>query len=223
MNANDIKKELYEDYKREWMRENISERTKNAVYEEWKANYDESVWESFEEYREEIPYDSYIEENGYHGMLYVCYDEFLDYEYQDLDWLTTHLASDEAAILANEDEDFSEEFKDDTIWWCDNKAIANVSGRWIPEKLSPLEQTVRNAIQAARRDGYNQVVFQEANGDYGFMRYLGNDFENAEKIIGLTEISYVNGILNASFHENDEPDKGRTVCNNRNKSNMEIE
>lgn len=97
----ELKRELYETYKQEWCDENISpeiaEETRKE-YEDEKAEYGEDFeYSSFEEY---------IEDVGYGGLLYVCYEEFLDCEYKDTDWLSGHLTAKDAMKLAEYDRDF---------------------------------------------------------------------------------------------------------------------
>lgn len=97
----ELKRGLYETYKQEWLDENISpeiaEETRKE-YEDEKAEYGEDFeYSSFEEY---------IEDVGYGGSLYVCYEEFLDCEYQDIDWLRNHLTAKDAMKLAEYDKDF---------------------------------------------------------------------------------------------------------------------
>lgn len=95
------KLELYNTYKQEWLDENISPETAEEArkeYEDKKAEYGEDFeYSSFEEY---------IEDVGYGGSLYVCYEEFLDCEYQDTDWLRNHLTAEDAMRLAEIDKDF---------------------------------------------------------------------------------------------------------------------
>lgn len=69
----DIKKLCYELYKKDWVNSHIS-----------KARQYEAIRDYFEglvDDEEEYTFDEYIEEYGYDGELYVCFDEFLDEEY----------------------------------------------------------------------------------------------------------------------------------------------
>lgn len=98
----ELKRELYETYKQEWLDENVSPEMAEEArkeYESEKAEYGEDFeYSSFEEYVEDVGYGG--------GSLYVCYEEFLDSEYQDTDWLTGHLIAKDAAKLAAHDKDF---------------------------------------------------------------------------------------------------------------------
>ena len=86
---------VYEAYKDEWLSENVS------------AVMQEEAEKEYEEHEEEYAsFDDYIEENGYGGSLYVCFEEFLDCEYQDKGWLRSHFNADEAIFLAKNDEFF---------------------------------------------------------------------------------------------------------------------
>ena len=93
--------ELYNIYKQEWLDENISP----EIAEEARKEYEDEK----DEYGEDFEYSSfeeYIEDVGYGGSLYVCYEEFLDCEYKDTDWLSGHLTAKDAMKLAEYDRDF---------------------------------------------------------------------------------------------------------------------
>ena len=80
-----------------------------------------------------ITYEEYIEEYGYSGNLYVCYDEFLDNEYRDEEYMLALLSNkmlQEEYLKDIKGIDFVNDFKDrcrdcvclvaerDT-WYCD--------------------------------------------------------------------------------------------------------
>jgi hypothetical protein len=98
----ELKRELYETYKQEWLDENVSPEMAEEArkeYESEKAEYGEDFeYSSFEEYIEDVGYGG--------GSLYVCYEEFIDCEYQDADWLSGHLTAKDAMRLAEYDRDF---------------------------------------------------------------------------------------------------------------------
>ncbi len=116
----ELKRGLYETYKQEWLDENISPEIAEEAkkeYEDEKAEYGEDFgYSSFEEYIEDVGYGG--------GSLYVCYEEFLDCEYQDTDWLTGHLTAKGAMKLAEYDRDFpldKDEVKN--YKWTDSKPV----------------------------------------------------------------------------------------------------
>jgi hypothetical protein len=84
-----LKEIAYELYKMHWTRENISKESQLAEYRLYRL-------ELLEEYDEDsLDWDSYIPtfedwlfDNGYGGSLYVCFDEFIDAEYQDVDYMS---------------------------------------------------------------------------------------------------------------------------------------
>lgn len=113
------KLELYNTYKQEWCDENVTPEMAEEArkeYEDEKAEYGEDFeYSSFEEY---------IEDVGYGGSLYVCYEEFINCEYQDTDWLTGHLTAKDAMKLAEYDKDFplnKDEVKN--YKWTDSKPV----------------------------------------------------------------------------------------------------
>lgn len=76
------------------------EQLQNALYELYKADWVLNHVPQFEQYevrREyefgvlfgevEGSFDDYIFENGYHGNVYACFDEFLDAEYLDREYM----------------------------------------------------------------------------------------------------------------------------------------
>lgn len=70
---------------------------------DWKQNHgitlkfeEENLIDYFEgyhllEFDEDYTYNQFIEDYGYQGILYVCYDEFLDNEYTDKDYIKSLL------------------------------------------------------------------------------------------------------------------------------------
>lgn len=75
---------LYDLYKENWMYENVPAAERLDVFREYAAI----------QLTEDQPYknfDEYISENGYHGSLYVCKDEFLQNEYQDREYIQSLL------------------------------------------------------------------------------------------------------------------------------------
>ncbi len=71
---------LYALYQEDWMYRHITPEERRDVYKQYKvSNMLERVYDSFEEYL--------LDNNGFHGELYACFDEFLDCEYEDRDYM----------------------------------------------------------------------------------------------------------------------------------------
>ena len=51
----------------------------------------------------EYTYEDYIEEFGYDGELYVCFEEFCDAEYYNVDYMRTLLDNDRLINIYHED------------------------------------------------------------------------------------------------------------------------
>lgn len=85
----------YELYKNDWMRRISAERKADAL-KNW---YQETpIWN-----RTVYPPSSYIEENGYDGEYYVCFEEFLEAEYQDSDYIKSLLDNEQLYTEYQED------------------------------------------------------------------------------------------------------------------------
>ena len=79
----DISKLCYELYKKDWTDKHIS---KERQYEAVRDYYNGLV-DSDEEYT----FEHYLAEFGYNGELYVCYNEFLNAEYLDKEYMNSLL------------------------------------------------------------------------------------------------------------------------------------
>lgn len=66
-----------------------------------KDYYENIIDGNFSEYT----YNDYLEDLGYQGQLYACYDEFLETEYFDVDYVRTLLDNDRLINLYHEDLD----------------------------------------------------------------------------------------------------------------------
>ena len=81
----------YKKYKRDWFENHVSihllHETKNN-YLSYKQDCDELGFES-------DTFSEYIEENGFGGMLWVCFDEFLNAEYADKGYMEALLTSEQ--------------------------------------------------------------------------------------------------------------------------------
>lgn len=78
--STELKKAAYELYKQDWLYEHVSPgRQMESLREYYEmSEEDESAYED---------YDDYLFENGYNGELYVCFDEFLGAEFQDIGYM----------------------------------------------------------------------------------------------------------------------------------------
>ena len=92
----DIRKLCYELYKIDWKHSHMitKEREMDSI-----KDYYEGLIDNDSEYT----YEDYIEEFGYDGELYVCYEEFCDAEYYDVDYMRTLLDNDKLINIYHED------------------------------------------------------------------------------------------------------------------------
>lgn len=92
----DIRKLCYELYKIDWKHSHMitKEREMDSI-----KDYYEGLINNDNEYT----YENYIEEFGYGGELYVCYEEFCDAEYYDVDYMCTLLNNDRLINMYQED------------------------------------------------------------------------------------------------------------------------
>lgn len=98
---NNISKLCYELYKIDWKQaHNI---TKEREMEYFKDYYRNLIGEDTE-----YTYNDYLEEFGYNGELYVCYEEFLEAEYQKDDYICTLL--DDYDLIEMYREDVKQQF-----------------------------------------------------------------------------------------------------------------
>jgi hypothetical protein len=96
LNILKISKLCYELYKIDWKHShNI---TKDIERDNIKDYY-EGLVDSDTEYT----YDEYLEEFGYDGQIYVCYEEFCDNEYQDKQYMCELLDNEKLIKLYHED------------------------------------------------------------------------------------------------------------------------
>ena len=92
----DIRKLCYELYKIDWKHSHMitKEREMDSI-----KDYYEGLIDNDSEYT----YEDYIEEFGYDGELYVCFEEFCDAEYYDVDYMCTLLDNDKLINIYHED------------------------------------------------------------------------------------------------------------------------
>ena len=90
-----IRKLCYELYKIDWKHSHITrEREMDSI-----KDYYEGLINNDSEYT----YENYIEEFGYNGELYVCFEEFCDAEYYNVDYMRTLLDNDRLINIYHED------------------------------------------------------------------------------------------------------------------------
>ena len=62
-----------------------------------------------------------------------------------------------------------------------------------------LKKIIKNAINAAKRDGYNQIIYEDDTG-YAFSRdYPNNWMYQQENVVGKVTVSWQYGCLNAKY------------------------
>lgn len=76
-----IKELCYELYKADWLGSHITPEMKANTIKEWYK-------ETEEKYRDENSLFGYIAEHGYDGIFYSFFEEFLDNEYLDVDYMS---------------------------------------------------------------------------------------------------------------------------------------
>ena len=87
-----ISKLCYELYKVDWKHSHMitAEREMDSI-----KNYYEDLVDDDTEYT----YNDYLEEFGYDGELYVCYEEFLEVEYLDEDYICSLLDNEKLITM----------------------------------------------------------------------------------------------------------------------------
>ena len=92
----DIRKLCYELYKIDWKHSHMitKEREMDSIKDYYEGLIDNDI---------EYTYEDYIEEFGYDGELYVCFEEFCDAEYYDVDYMRTLLDNDKLINIYHED------------------------------------------------------------------------------------------------------------------------
>ena len=91
-----IRKLCYELYKIDWKHSHMitKEREMDSIKDYYEGLIDNDI---------EYTYEDYIEAFGYDGELYVCYEEFCDAEYYDVDYMRTLLDNDKLINIYHED------------------------------------------------------------------------------------------------------------------------
>lgn len=96
-----IRELCYELYKIDWMRRISADRIADSLKEFYQDCNDIS----------DYSYEDFINENGYNGDLYVCYDEFLGAEYTDEEYMRGLLDND--MLFAEYVQDFHDMYLDE--------------------------------------------------------------------------------------------------------------
>jgi hypothetical protein len=90
----------------------------------------------------------------------------------------------------------------------DYRSLRNKTRKGIPtnesmlkenDKELSLEKAKKNAIAAAKRDGYNQVIYKDADDSYTITRDYPNNGVEKSSIVGKVELAYKNGVQNAEY------------------------
>ena len=90
----DFSRFCYELYKKDWL-QRIPVETALQSLRDWYAT------------EREIPYSEYLHEEGYDGMFYVCYEEFLAGEFQDAEYM--HGLLKDSSLIEIYEEEFARE------------------------------------------------------------------------------------------------------------------
>ena len=85
-----ISKLCYELYKADWKHSNMI--TKDREMDSIKNYYECLITDDID--NKEYTYNDYLEEVGYDGELYVCYEEFLDNEYLEENYIKELLSNE---------------------------------------------------------------------------------------------------------------------------------
>lgn len=84
-----LKELAYELYKIHWKREHLSKEREIAEYRLYYFSLLDDYGEDALSCDYDIPtFDEWIDGYGYEGELYVCFDEFIDAEYEDVDYMS---------------------------------------------------------------------------------------------------------------------------------------
>ena len=93
-----IRKLCYELYKLNWEYDhNITVKTKASLLKDYFANLVDKT--------SDYTFSDYIEEFGYDGDLYVCYEEFCDTEYHDKEYMCSLLDNEDLITMYYKDVD----------------------------------------------------------------------------------------------------------------------
>lgn len=99
--ANEFKHCLYELYKQDWIKSHVHERTQKETLKRYRNTAKQIIEDDIDT---KIPtFDEYVEYNGYCNSIYACYDEFIDYEYNDGDYIAELLGNDPTMIKLYEE------------------------------------------------------------------------------------------------------------------------
>lgn len=89
----------YELYKMNWVNYHVSHELQLSTYREYVLYRHECIMND----DECDSFDEWILDYGYNGFLYVCYEEFMDCEYRESEYMETLLGDEELISLYHED------------------------------------------------------------------------------------------------------------------------
>ena len=90
-----IKRTCYKLYKTDWKHCHITDQKELETMQDYFAGLINSVIE--------YSYEEYLNEFGYDGEMYVCYEEFCDNEYLDEEYMCNLLGHDNLIMLYKKD------------------------------------------------------------------------------------------------------------------------
>jgi hypothetical protein len=101
MKKNVLRQCIYDLYKQEWLHSHLSnQQMKDSIVD---------YYEGLEDSSDEYTFEEYLEEYGFiNGEMYACYDEFIDIEYHDEEYIES-LLEDYPKLLKEYQEDYKEE------------------------------------------------------------------------------------------------------------------
>ena len=97
MSITNIRQLCYELYKLDWMRQISTDTQMDVLKDYFEDNYEAGIID------EDYSIEDYIFENGYHGSLYVCFNEFLGAEYRNEAYMEELLFNDDLFKIYKED------------------------------------------------------------------------------------------------------------------------
>ena len=107
----DVSEMVYALYVQNWIDENTTAEMRLQNIREYYSYCQECLAED----EDPESYEDWLFESGFHGSLYVCYDEFCDAEYRDEDFVRSLLCNNESLMdlyfqdIDNDDEEEEDE------------------------------------------------------------------------------------------------------------------
>lgn len=146
----------YKKYKEYWLKERpYSKEFMNQIVSEY-------LEECKERDDENYSFEEYIDEHGYHGECYVCFEEFLMYEYQDDDFMKELLTPEEfltsrKEICIQNAKEAAKEYETDFV-------IVQLGDTFFYDSSAELEddETIIGYVRTKKTTGYTQIFFEPA-------------------------------------------------------------